>query len=87
MNLDKKVRIAHIKMKAAFPSPTPIITKSQMQPQQNRICVIRTFLSKRKAIGMVRKEKKKQKVFKDTTMQGLTYDESKNLLYRMVGIA
>ena len=87
MNLDKKVRIAHIKMKAAFPYPSPIITKSQMQPQQNQMSAIRTFLSKRKAIGLVRKEKKKQKNFKDTTMRGLTYDESNKFFDRKVGIA
>ena len=86
MNLDKKVRIAHIKMKASFPFPTLIITKSQMKPQQNRICAIRTFLSKRKAIGLVRKEKKKQKNFKNTTMWGLTYDESNKFFDRKVGI-
>ena len=38
--------------------------------------------AKRKAIGLVRKEKKKQKNFKDTTD-----DESNKLFNRMVGIA
>ena len=61
--------------------------ESNATPKKPNTCAIRTFLSKRKAIGLVRKEKKKQKIFKDTTMRGLTYDESNKFFDRKVGIA